>query len=286
MPTPPHGEAAMPDLSFVPEGACDAHLHILDARFPAAGPTPPGATLADYRAVQRRLGLSRAVLVQAKHHGTDPACLLEALAALGAAGRGIAVATPDISDAALRRLDSGGVRGLRFSLWNPADSQTSLEMLAPLAARIAPLGWHAQLHLTAEQIVDAAPILDALPCPMVFDHMARLPAGPGGAHPAFAVVARLLQQGRAWVKLSGAYLVDPAGPPWGAAGAIARAFLAEAPERLVWGSDWPHVTERHKPDAATLLGLLAEWAGKPVAARILSENAAALYGFADGTRTP
>ncbi|WP_235035412.1 amidohydrolase [Roseomonas sp. 18066] len=273
--------SAAPRLA-VPPGACDAHLHIIDDRFPGAGPSP-GMTLADYRALQRRLGVTRAVLVQAKHHGTDPACMLDALAQLGADGRGIAVLTPDqATPALLRTLHVAGVRGLRFSLWNPADQLVTLDMLRPLVAKIAPLGWHAQIHMTGPQIVEAESVLSALPCPIVFDHMARLPVAEGPNHPGFAVVARLLARGDVWVKLSGAYLNTTTGAPYDDASRIARAFVAEAPDRMVWGSDWPHVTEKtHKPDDAQLLDLLGDWAGGTErAARILRDNPAQLYGFA------
>lgn len=276
----PHSAGIAPPRYQVPAGACDAHLHVLDNRFPGAGRVT-GMALADYHLLQRRLGTTRAVLVQAKHHGTDPACLLDALAQLGPDGRGVAVLPLDTPDAEFRRLDAAGVRGLRLSLWNPADAPLALADLAPMAARVAPLGWHLQLHLTAAQILDAADTLTTLPCPLVFDHMARLPPEAGPDHPAFAVVARLLQAGRAWVKLSGAYLNTRSGPPYPEAGRMARAFLREAPERLVWGSDWPHVTEAHKPDDALLLDLLAEWAGSAAATdRILVANPATLYGFA------
>ncbi|MBP0494872.1 amidohydrolase family protein [Pararoseomonas indoligenes] len=275
----PNSTGTAPPRHPVPPGACDSHLHVLDARFPGAALTS-GMTLADYRLLQHRLGTSRAVLVQAKHHGTDPAALLDALAQLGPDGRGIAVLPPDTPEAEFRRLDTGGVRGLRLSLWNPADAPLAMADIPALAARVAPLGWHLQLHLMADQIAAAAGMLADLPCPLVFDHMARLPPDAGPDHPAFAVVARLLQAGRAWVKLSGAYLNTRAGPPYSDAGRIAHAFVAEAPERLVWGSDWPHVTKVHKPDDAELLDLLAEWAGPRLADRILADNPATLYGFA------
>ncbi len=277
----PHSAGSAAPRLAVPPGACDAHLHIIDDRFPGAGPSP-GMTLADYRRLQRRLGVTRAVLVQAKHHGTDPSCLLDALAQLGEEGRGIAVLTPEqATPALLRTLHDAGVRGLRFSLWNPADQLVTLAMLRPLVARIAPLGWHAQIHMTGAQIVEAEAILSNLPCPLVFDHMARLPVAEGPDHAGFAVVARLLARGDVWVKLSGAYLNTRSGPPYADAGRIARAFLAEAPDRMLWGSDWPHVTERtHKPDDAQLLDLLGDWAGQASAARILRDNPAQLYGFA------
>jgi len=267
-----------------PPNACDAHFHVLDPRFPSPDAwRPEGMTLGDYEQLQKRIGTRRGVLVQAKYHRTDSACLLDALARMGGDGRGIAVVHPDVPDAELRRLHDGGVRGLRFSLWNPADTVTTPEMIAPLSHRIADLGWHAQLHLSAAQWLDHAGLIAGLPCPVVIDHMGRLPPREGPDHPAFAAIARLIEGGRAWVKLSGAYLNTEDGPPgYADATRMARAFVRLAPERLVWGSDWPHVTEAaHKPDDARLFDLLAEWTeDEALRDRILVDNPAALYGFA------
>lgn len=188
--------------------ACDAHIHVIDPRFTQTnGATPAlGQTLADWQRMAHPLGLARAVVVQAKVYGTDHRCLLDALAQLKGQGRGIAVVDASASDADLQRLDTAGVRGLRFSLWNPADAVVSLAMLQPLAQRIAALGWHVQLHLSAEQIVAAQGLIRRLPVPVVFDHLGRLPPAEGTAHPAFVFIAQRLEAGQAWVKLSGAYL--------------------------------------------------------------------------------
>ncbi len=241
---------------------------------------PVGMTMSDYRQLQRRLGTSRAIFVQAKYHRTDHACLLDAIARFDGNARGIGVVDPTAGDDELRRLDAGGVRGLRFSLWNPQDAVITVDMIEPLAARIADLGWHVQIHMSGEQIVQAAALLNRLPCPVVFDHMGRLPPSQGPDHPAFAVIADLVDRGRAWVKVAGAYLNTEHGPPYADATRIARAYVAHAPERLVWGSDWPHVTEQHKPDDAALFDLLAVWAGTERNRRlILVDNPAKLYGF-------
>ncbi|POR50324.1 amidohydrolase family protein [Bosea psychrotolerans] len=270
--------------SAVPAGACDAHCHILDPRFPSPdAEKPSGMTFDDYRLLQVRLGTQRAVVVQSKFHRQDHACLLDALRRFDGTGRGIGVLDPGVSDAELKRLDAGGVRGLRFSVWNPADTVTTIAMIEPLARRIADLGWHAQLHMMGDQIVAHAALLKRLPCAIVFDHMGRLPPSLGPQHAAFAVIGDLLAAGRAWVKLAGAYLNTQIGAPdYPDAGAIARAFVGLAPERLVWGSDWPHVTEPagHKPDDAVLLDLLDGWSGaEAVRRRILVDNPAELYGF-------
>jgi D-galactarolactone isomerase len=278
----PNSSGTQPPRSARPANACDAHFHILDARFPTPeAATPPGMDVPGYRSLQQRIGTKRGVIVQAKHYRTDNTCLLDAIAQMGGDAVGIAVVHPEVSDAELARLNAGGVRGLRFSLWNPADTVTTVAMIEPLARRIAPLGWHVQLHMSGDQIVDTAALITRLPCPIVIDHMGRLPPSQGPAHPAFRVIAGLLEQGQTWVKLSGAYLNTEAGAPdYPDATRIAQAFVAAAPERLVWGSDWPHITECHKPDDSHLLDLLTVWAGDEATRhRILVDNPAALYGF-------
>lgn len=214
-------------------------------------------------------------------HRTDPSCLLDALKRFGKDGRGIAVVHPHVSDAELKRLDAGNVRGLRFSVWNPNDTVTTVAMIEPLAKRIADLGWHVQLHMSGAQIRENAALLNRLPCPIVLDHMGGLSPAEGPDDPAFKTIGGLVEKGRTWVKLAGAYLNTEQGPPDHAdATRIARAYVAMAPERLVWGSDWPHVTEPHKPDDAVLFDLLTTWAGSETQRdRILVDNPAALYGF-------
>jgi D-galactarolactone isomerase len=293
-----HSSGGAPPRTRAPAHACDCHLHIYDPRFPEAegaeqGDTPQQATAGDYRRIQQRLGTERAVVVQPRPYGTDNRVTLDAIAQLGAERtRGVAVVTPAVTDAELQALHAGGIRGVRLSLTTAdpkAYSPTQPHMLEPLAARIAPLGWHLQLHVAAEQTVAHAEVLRRLPCPIVFDHLARLPHGAAGPrHPAFGIVRGLLLEGRAWVKLSGAYLSTDEGPPThGDTHAVARAWVDAAPDRLVWGSDWPHPAAEahprfpHVPDDAQLLDLLAAWV--PDAAqrdRILVDNPARLYGFA------
>jgi predicted TIM-barrel fold metal-dependent hydrolase len=268
----------------MPANACDAHLHIIDPRFaPAQAGTvvPAGRSLADYARVQEALGLQRAVIVQSKLYGTDNRCLLDALAQLRGRGRGIAVVDPSISDDHLQTLHEAGVRGLRFSLWKAADQVVQVEDIGLMAARIAQWGWHVQIHMAAEQIVAQQRLLTGLPVPVVFDHLGRLPPGGDSSHPAFAFIAGLIEADRAWVKLSGAYLnTAVGGPDYPDAGVIARAFARLAPQRVVWGSDWPHVTEAHAPDDAGLLGLLQDWVpDEAQRTAVLVDNPARLYGF-------
>jgi len=269
-----------------PAGSCDCHLHVFDPRFslsPSATQLPSGATVNEYRLLQRRIGTTRAVIVQAKPFGTDNRCVLDAVEQLGLTNaRGIAVVSPRITIAELQDMASGGIRGLRFSLWNPRDAVISIDMLEPLAKRIADLGWHIQLHMSGDQIVDNEALLSRLPCPLVVDHMGRIPPQAGTGHLAFKLICRWIEQGNGWVKLSGAYLNTVSGPPgYSDATAVAQAFVAFAPERMVWGSDWPHVTEKeHKPDDALLMDLLSTWIpDKTLRQKVLVDNPAALYGF-------
>jgi len=268
-----------------PPLACDSHLHIYDPAFKMAWPklrAQPNASVAEYRLLQQRLGTTRAVVVQPAVYGIDNRATVAAVQALGIENaRGIGVLHPTVTDAELDELHAGGIRGLRFTQHDPATAVTSPDMIEPLARRIADRGWHTQIHLRGDQIVAMAGLIEGLPGTIVIDHMARLPEPQGTSHPAFAVVRRLLDSGRGWVKLSGAYLETKVGPPrYPDATKVAREYVKAAPERCVWGSDWPHPTESTKPDDAKLMDLLQEWArDEATRHRILVENPARLYGF-------
>jgi predicted TIM-barrel fold metal-dependent hydrolase len=237
----------------------------------------------EYRLFKKRIGTTRTVVVQPSPYATDNRVTLDGVAQLGLSkARGVVVVHPDITDAELKKMADGGIRGIRFTLFDPTTAVTKFEMIEPLAKRVNDLGWHVQLHLRADQIVEHADLLNRIVSPIVFDHMGRLPQPEGVKNPAFQVICRLIDKGRTWVKLSGAYMDTKVGPPtYADATEGARAYLKVAPERMVWGSDWPHPTERdHKPNDAVLFDLLSEWA--PDAAlqkRILVDNPAALYGF-------
>ncbi len=269
-----------------PPDACDCHLHIYDPAFEMAWPSLRAVTDAstrEYRLLQERLGTTRAVVVQPAAYGTDNRVTLDAVARLGAErARGVAVAHPSVSDAELETWHAGGIRGLRFTLHDPHTAITSTDMIEPLARRVQALGWHVQLHLRGEQIVAMADLVLGLPGTVVIDHMARLPQPASTHHAALAIVKRLLDGGRAWVKLSGPYLDSRTGSPrYADVKPVARALIEHAPERMVWGSDWPHPTESGgKPDDAVLLDLLQEWVdSEPARKRILVANPAELYGF-------
>ncbi|MBS0430417.1 MAG: amidohydrolase family protein [Proteobacteria bacterium] len=281
----PFSAGTQPPTMALPAGACDAHVHVYDARYravPGARLTPPDASVADYRRLQQRTGLRRCVLVTPSTYGTDNRPMLQALQALGDDARGVAVIDGTEPDAELERLHAQGVRGVRLNL--SLGVGTHAAMLMPIAQRIAPLGWHLQLLMPADVLQARADMLSALPVPLVFDHFARLSPADTGRHPAHAVVLQLLQAGQAWIKLSGGYLVSPThSTDDPALDTLARSFLEAAPERVVWGSDWPHATAsaglQPLPDDARQLDRLAQWTGSELFARVLVHNPAALYGF-------
>lgn len=273
-PAPPSTDPAV----ALPAGATDCHFHVYDPQ------RAPGADADAYRALQRRLGLSRGVLVQPSAYDTDNTLHLAALHALGRDRfRLVVVLPPDGSDAELARLDAQGVRGVRFNL--KLGGPLRLDDLLPMARRLAPLGWHCQVNMTSGQLVQGAAMLQWLPCRLVLDHLGQVPQPNGLKSEAFAAIRRLLDAGNTWVKLSGPYITSRRGPPaYADAGATAAALARAAPERMLWGSDWPHPSKpaAAKPDDAMLLDLLRAWVPDPHAwRRVLVENPAELYGFPD-----
>jgi len=268
-----------------PANTCDCHIHIYDPRFPPGGPTTrlmTNARVAEYRLHQKRVGTTRTVVVTPSAYGTGNEVTLDAIAQLGPnVARGVVVIHPTLTDAELKRMHDGGIRGIRFTLFDPKTAVTTIDMIEPLSKRVNDLGPHVQIHMRADQIVDAADLLQRLPSPLVFDHMGRLPQPAGIEQPAFQVLRRLLDTGRTWVKLSGVYQDSKVGPPtYADTTKVAQAYIKAAPQRMVWGSDWPHPTEKEKPNDAVLFDLLTDWApDEATGRRILVENPEDIYGF-------
>jgi predicted TIM-barrel fold metal-dependent hydrolase len=270
-----------------PANATDCHQHIYDARYPVdpkATLRPADALVDDYRAFQKRIGTSRNVIVQPSTYGVENRVTLDALVAFGPTARAVVVVNDTISDAELKRMHGLGARGIRFNLAQAG--ATTPEMIEPLSKRVNDLGWHIQINAPAAKIMEIMPILERVPSPIVFDHLAHIPEPDGVNHPLYAKVRALMDKGRTWVKLSGAYADTKVGPPtYADSSAVARAYAKAAPERCVWGSDWPHPTEQQKqlPDDAVLFDLLIDWApDEKVRHRILVENPATLYDFPKG----
>jgi len=295
VPEQSHAQIAVPNSAGTgtptlkaPPNACDCHHHIYDAvRFPqppdATAPLQPNARLDEYRLLQRRLQTTRSVVVTPSAYATDNRVTLDAIAKLGSRARGVAVVRTSVTDAELKALAAGGVRGIRFSLTTPSTATTSTDMIEPLAKRVAVLGWHVQINMTADQIAAAEALWNRLPCSIVFDHIGHIPGPAGTGHPAYTVMRRLVDKGRTWVKLSVTYDNTADGPPgYADIVRLGQAFVKAAPERLVWGSNWPHPNEARKPDDALLFDLMARWAPEDsTRRRILVENPAMLYDFGE-----
>ena len=286
--TVPNSSGTAPPKLKAPANACDCHHHIYDpARFamvPTPGrPQPSNGSMVEYRLLQKRIGTTRHVVVQPRNYGVENEVTLDALKQAAGNARGVAVVRPTVTDAELKRFHDAGVRGIRFSIGDPKSRVVQPDMIEPLAKRIAGMGWHIQFNMEGEQVVELADLLRRLPTPMVFDHLGNPPLPAGIGHPSHAIILELLDKGRAWVKLSGAYSNTKIGPPdYPDATKIAQAFVKAAPERLVWGSDWPHPTmpDDNKPDDALLFDLMTVWVpNEAMRNRILVDNPATLYGF-------
>lgn len=269
----------------MPAGACDSHIHIFDPNFPEILPADDmqalSCTMSDYRRVQAALGTSRVVIVTPRNYDADNSVTVDAIAQIGLAqARGVAVLRPDVSDATLASLHAQGIRGIRFTLYTPAYAPTSFEMVEPLAHRISEFGWHLQLHWTADQILEHQALLDRLPVNIVFDHLGRLPLEAGLEHPAARVIGRLMKEGRAWTKLSAPYL-NASGTDSTATERverIARHWIGVAPDRVVWGTDWPHTSLPSPPDTASFMDALFSWVDdQKTLDKILVKNPDQLY---------
>jgi D-galactarolactone isomerase len=271
----------------IPPGACDTHMHIYgpEARYPlattAGGKAPPaGADVAAYRTLMARLGLQRVVVVQPSAYGADNACTMDAVAELGDCARAVVVVTPTTQEAELARLHAAGARGARFYMM--AGAPQGWDALAPVAARIAPLGWHVQLQFDGTELPAREAAIRALPCPVVIDHIGRFHPPVPPEHLAVRTLLRLLESGRVWLKASAPYNSSLTGPPnYADVTAIARAAIGTAPDRVVWASNWPHPNRPSYPlEEAALLDLLGHWTPDDASRRrILADNAAALYGW-------
>ena len=283
--------AAQPRL-IAPSQTCDSHIHIYDPTKPVAptatGPGPAWANVAAYiSAVQCPLGLNRAVVVQPTTYGFDNSCTVEAIAALGLdKTRGVAIVGPDVSDAELQRLTDAGIRGARFQML--PGGPLPWDALEPVASIIAGFGWCIQLQLDGRLLAEREALLKRLPCRLIIDHVGKFLEPVPVEHSGFRTILHLIDGGRTWLKLAGAYETSKAGAPlYPDVGALAKAAIAAAPERMIWASNWPHVSVQDPPDDAALLDLLFDWApDEAVRHRILVENPAELYGFSPSSWPP
>jgi 2-pyrone-4,6-dicarboxylate lactonase len=284
---PPDPNPRKPRVQM-PRNACDTHAHICGPieRF-AYGEqrvyTPPDTLLPAYRQMLATLGVERAVLVQPSVYGSDNTVMLAAMAELGAHARGVAVVDDEVTDAELDRLDEAGVRGVRINVVDVAEAKGVIAMapLVALANRVRSRGWHVEFLMHA----DAFPQLDRtfadFPIDIVLGHLGYMKTDKGLDDAGFQSLLRLMKSGKAWVKLTGPYRISTQPLPHADTVAFARALLEAAPERVLWGSDWPHVMVKGAmPNDGDLADLLLEWipdAG--MREQVLVANPAKLYGF-------
>lgn len=282
----------------LPAGACDCHTHVfLDPRAypwsPARRYTPPPAPIEALAAWHDALGIARVVVVQPSVYAADNAATLQALRVLGPErARGVAVLDAAATDADLQVMHALGVRGVRVNLEidRASDAAEATAQLRETAARVAPLGWHVQVYANLPLLAACQSVLRALPVPVVLDHYAGAHASGGPEQPGLHAVLALVAEGRAYVKLSAPYRLSAAAGHADMA-PIARTFIAAGPDRMLWGSDWPHPQPGSRPhphdisppfavDSAQVLAALRAWT--PDARtfdRILADNPARLYGF-------
>lgn len=273
-----------PKLKALP-GACDTHMHVYEAKYPKHpdGPTPPpDATVADYRQVQKRLGLDRVVIVQPNAYGDDNSCTLDAVAELGQdTARAVVVVKPGVSDAELERLTRAGARAIRIMCL--PGGHLKWDVMDEMIARVRPFGWHPIVQFDGREFEQHEAQLARIQGDYVIDHVGKFLEPVPVDHAAFKAMLRLVGRGNCYVKLSAPYEVSKAGPPdYADVGALVKALVEAAPERILWASNWPHPGAPAYPDDAGLLDLLLEWApDEAIRHRILVTNPAKLYGFSE-----
>jgi 2-pyrone-4,6-dicarboxylate lactonase len=256
-----HQSPSRPRIEL-PPGACDAHVHVFgpQARFPFAAErrfTPCEAPKEKLFALHALLGVERCVVVQSGAHGLDNRVTEDALAARNGRYVGIALVPLTISDAELRRLDAAGFRGARFNYMRHLGAATPIDEVIAFASRLAPIGWHLQLHFESSLVHELASAVLRSPVPVVLDHMGRVDASRDVDQPDFRKLRELVRDERVWVKLSGAERISRQGPPYEDAMPFARALIGDAGSRVLWGTDWPHPNLEQVPDDGALVDLIA-----------------------------
>jgi predicted TIM-barrel fold metal-dependent hydrolase len=286
---PPHPSPRKPAFEL-PPGTVDAHFHVFGPPelFPWSPPekrvyTPPAAPFAHYRMLAEHLGIDRGVVVQPMAHGHDNSVTLDAIARSDGRFHGVAKVDDGFDEAALQKLHAGGIRGVRFNLIEESGGSVDLAMFERVIGRIARLGWSITFHLKPEELVEHADWLSKIEIPTIIDHYGRVPFRDGVRQQPFQVLLQLLREPHVWAKISCAERQSALGPPYDDAPPFAHALLAVAPDRLLWGTDWPH-SQRfelgRQCDDGDLVDLVPRLLPDAAARRrVLVDNPARLFGF-------
>jgi 2-pyrone-4,6-dicarboxylate lactonase len=269
-----------------PPLACDAHCHVFGpaAKFPYAPDAaywPPDAPLESLRKLHSVLGIERAVIVHASCHGADMRVTLDAIARSEGRYRGSAIIDSSYIEKDFAKMHAGGIRAVRFNFVQHLGGRPDMAFFDRTVARLEEMGWHLILHLDSTDLVEFRRKFEAIRVPMVIDHMGRVRAADGLDQAPFRVLLDFMKLETFWVKICGAERVSSQGPPFEDALPFARALIAAAPERILWGTDWPHPNVgRHMPNDGDLVDLFARMAPEPgLQKKILVDNPARLYGF-------
>lgn len=282
---PPDPNPKRPDIKL-PSAGCDSHFHIFGPGrvFPFAPNrtfTPHDAPKAALLALHRFLGFGRGVFIQSACHGTDHSAVLDALATLKGRYRAVALLEPATSSAEIARLDAAGFCGIRFHLVSHLGRQPAMDDLRAIMRLVAPFGWHIAIHTMQHGIAEHFDFIASIRAPVVIDHIGRVDAAAGVNGAAFKALRRLLDTGNVWVKLSGIDRISKQPPAFPDGVALARVLAEQAPERILWGSDWPHPnTSGHMPNDGKLVDLISQIAVNDTnRKRMLVDNPAAFFGF-------
>jgi predicted TIM-barrel fold metal-dependent hydrolase len=288
---PPDRKPRRPGFAL-PKGSIDTHVHVFEPGYalsPGRGYNPPHSTLADLTHLHATLGVARVVFTQPSVYGTDNSAILDAMAALNAQtpdrARCIVALDMDVSEKKLATLDASGVRGVRLNTDNKGGMPIAISQIPELAARIRPFGWHIEFLFPGKDIVELMPVFLALAVPMSIAHFAYQPANAGVKAAGFRALIELARRGNTWIKISGANRVAATDlPPYDDVKPMARALIEAAPERIVWGSDWPHPNKYvANPNDGDLVDAFGDWVSEErVRRKIMVDTPAAFYRFQSG----
>ena len=282
---PPDPNPKVPTFKLPPK-SCDTHTHIFGpaSRYPFAANRPynaPEAPLEAFRALHEKIGVERCVIVNATIHGTDNRVVTDAIAQSNGAYRGIANVNDEMSDKDLEALDKGGIRGCRFAFLKRLGGVGDMNKFNRIVHRVAEIGWHVDVYFEPGTVGQFAPILRALPTSYVIDHMGTVQAAKGLDDPGFKALLDLqASDEKCWVKITGLERASAGGKPFHDAVPFAKKLIENSPERVIWGTDWPHPNVKVMPNDGEIVDLIPLYA--PDAAtqhKLLVDNPARLFKF-------